>query len=165
MMTFHSSFKKLEKFNPLKQNFIFQITDSTLARISRFCKNLETVDLAGCSKITDEGLAFLSAGLKNLKHLNLRSCRQISDKGLQYLSCPNLSRFVDPNPRLTVIFNENGNVVNGIRNLGSLQPSAESVISQFSSNLGTYLIKLKSVFYKKIPKNALTHKKMYDSAP
>ena len=152
-MTFHSSFKKhirLEKFNPLKQNFIFQITDSTLARISRFCKNLETVDLAGCSKITDEGLAFLSAGLKNLKHLNLRSCRQISDKGLQYLSCPNLSRFVDPNPRLTVIFNENGNVVaNGIRNLGSLQPSAESVISQFSSNLGTYLIKLKSIFTRK----------------
>ena len=52
------------------------------------CKNLENVDLAGCSKISNDGLRFLSCNLKKLKHLNLRSCRHLTDVGIEKLCGP-----------------------------------------------------------------------------
>ena len=57
------------------------VTDSSLRRITTNCKNIEVLDLAGCSKITNQSLFFISL-LKKVKKLNLRSCRQISDFGI-----------------------------------------------------------------------------------
>lgn len=62
------------------------VSDQSMQRISTSCKNLEVLDLAGCSKITNASLMSISH-LKHLRKLNLRSCRQISDRGIEHLCC------------------------------------------------------------------------------
>ncbi len=62
------------------------VSDNCLGRIATHCKNLEDLDLGGCTKVTNLGLFFVSLGLKKIKRLNLRSCRQISDAGIGHLA-------------------------------------------------------------------------------
>jgi len=63
-----------------------QITDLSLARISRASPNLKTLELGGCCQISDRGLLLVAWGLRNLCHLNLRSCYLITDTGIGFLT-------------------------------------------------------------------------------
>lgn len=64
-----------------------QVTDSSLGRIAQYLKNLEELDLGGCSNLTNTGLLLLvSWGLKRLRRLDLRSCWHVSDRGIGHLA-------------------------------------------------------------------------------
>ncbi|KAA8580159.1 hypothetical protein FQN60_005694 [Etheostoma spectabile] len=60
--------------------------DSSLGRIAQYLKNLEVLELGGCSNITNTGLLLIAWGLHRLKSLNLRSCRHVSDVGIGHLA-------------------------------------------------------------------------------
>ena len=49
------------------------ITDVSLKALGKVCRNLEAINISGCSKITDHGLKALSQ-LKLLAVLNVADC-------------------------------------------------------------------------------------------
>jgi F-box/leucine-rich repeat protein 14 len=73
--------KEVPSLKVLNLSLCKDVTDSSLRRITINCRNVEVLDLAGCSKITNHSLFYISM-LKKVKKLNLRSCRQISDYGI-----------------------------------------------------------------------------------
>jgi len=78
--------RDLSSLKELNLSLCKDVSDQSMQRISTSCKNLEVLDLAGCTKITNASLMSISH-LKNLRKLNLRSCRQISDRGIEHLCC------------------------------------------------------------------------------
>lgn len=73
--------KEVATLKVLNLSLCKDVTDGSLRRITANCKNLEILDLAGCSKITNHSLFYISM-LRKVKKLNLRSCRMISDSGI-----------------------------------------------------------------------------------
>ena len=66
-----------------------KVTDNSLGRIGTRCRNLERLDLGGCTKITNSGLLLLASRtlpLLSLTNLNLRSCWQVTDNGISALA-------------------------------------------------------------------------------
>jgi len=78
--------RDLPNLKELNLSLCKDISDYSMQRIATSCKNLEVLDLAGCSKLTNASLMSISH-LKYLRKLNLRSCRQISDRGIEHLCC------------------------------------------------------------------------------
>ncbi len=62
-----------------------EVSDNALGRIALRCRNLEVLELGGCTKVTNAGLLSVSH-LPRIRKLNLRSCRQISDAGLGHVA-------------------------------------------------------------------------------
>jgi len=62
------------------------VTDKSLRRIGSHCKNLEILELGGCTGVTNTGLLQVAQGLIKIKYLNLRSCWQLSDAGVSHLA-------------------------------------------------------------------------------
>ena len=73
--------KEVPSLKVLNLSLCKDVTDSSLRRITNNCKNVEVLDLAGCSRITNLSLFYISM-LRKVQKLNLRSCRQISDYGI-----------------------------------------------------------------------------------
>ncbi|KAG7258329.1 hypothetical protein CRUP_023664, partial [Coryphaenoides rupestris] len=71
----HAFVQEIPSLRVLNLSLCKQITDSSLGRIAQYLKNLEVLELGGCSNITNTGLL-----------LNLRSCRHVSDVGIGHLA-------------------------------------------------------------------------------
>ena len=62
-----------------------QITSKGVIRVARGCgSNLESIDLSNCS-VSDSALAALGKYAKNLRQIDLRSCKRITSAGVQKL--------------------------------------------------------------------------------
>ena len=89
----HAFASEIPTLKELNLSLCKQVTDSSLGRvgkIARSLKNLEVLELGGCSNITNAGLMLCAVGLRKLKSLNLRSCRHVGDQGIGHLAgiCP-----------------------------------------------------------------------------
>jgi F-box/leucine-rich repeat protein 13 len=56
----------------------------SLKALGKVCRNLEAVNVSGCSKITDHGLKALSH-LRSLVVINVADCVRISDPGIRHI--------------------------------------------------------------------------------
>lgn len=78
--------QELPSLTMLNLSLCKQITDSTLGRIASYLKNLEWLDIGGCSNVSSNGVLLIACGLKKLKVLNLRSLRLITDQAIEHLT-------------------------------------------------------------------------------
>lgn len=67
-------------------SFCKQITDTSIARVAQYARNLKVLELAGCSQVTSNALTLISVGLERLERLNVRSCKGVTDRGISYIS-------------------------------------------------------------------------------
>ena len=69
-----------------------EVDDDIITHLSKQCKNLTTINVAGCYKITESGLLQLLLTNVHVKSLDLTWCIEISDKHLKILAqnVPNL---------------------------------------------------------------------------
>uniref|UniRef100_A0A2L2YRI9 Fbxl20, putative n=1 Tax=Parasteatoda tepidariorum TaxID=114398 RepID=A0A2L2YRI9_PARTP len=67
-----------------------QFTDKSLKAISKYCGNLEYINISWNDKITDDGVAALAQGCRILETFMCKGCSVISDAALQNLAflCP-----------------------------------------------------------------------------
>ncbi|EAT39978.1 AAEL008262-PA, partial [Aedes aegypti] len=65
-----------------------QVTDSSLGRIAQHLKNVEILELGGCSNITNTaGLSKETAdGTPALEYLGLQDCQRLSDEALRHIA-------------------------------------------------------------------------------
>ncbi|KAK7816864.1 hypothetical protein U0070_021661 [Myodes glareolus] len=69
----------------LNLNGCTKITDSTCYSLSRFCSKLKHLDLTSCVSVTNSSLKGISDGCRNLEYLNLSWCDQITKEGIEAL--------------------------------------------------------------------------------
>jgi hypothetical protein len=72
------------------------LTDSTMQVVAKHCRNLERLDLSGCSELTDRSLKLIAEKNPKLKKIDLNSCKKITDAsvGAFAANCPDLE-YVD----------------------------------------------------------------------
>lgn len=82
----HAFASEVPTLRRLNLSLCKQISDSSLARLAQYCRNLEELDLGGCCNLTNAGLLLIAWGLRSLRSLNLRSCWHITDQGIASLA-------------------------------------------------------------------------------
>ncbi|OQR99680.1 hypothetical protein ACHHYP_05081 [Achlya hypogyna] len=72
-----------------------KLTDTELVNLARVCDQLESVDLAGCSRIGDIGISALARHCPRLRAIDLTMCIRVTDAGILALAhrAPTLRRF------------------------------------------------------------------------
>uniref|UniRef100_A0A674CAZ9 F-box and leucine-rich repeat protein 2 n=1 Tax=Salmo trutta TaxID=8032 RepID=A0A674CAZ9_SALTR len=91
MKTFSQNCRNIEVLN---LNGCTKITDSTCLSLSNDgCRMLEMLNLSWCDQITRDGIEALARGCNNLRALFLRGCTQLEDGALKHLQkhCPELT--------------------------------------------------------------------------
>ncbi|KAB2040486.1 hypothetical protein ES319_D02G086500v1 [Gossypium barbadense] len=63
-----------------------QLEDNAVETISKFCHDLQDLDLSKSFKLSDRSLYALAHGCPNLKKLNISGCTSFSDEALAYLT-------------------------------------------------------------------------------
>ncbi|GMI78354.1 hypothetical protein like AT1G21410 [Hibiscus trionum] len=63
-----------------------QLEDEAVETISKFCHDLQDLDLSKSFKLSDSSLYALAHGCPNLKKLNISGCTSFSDEALAYLT-------------------------------------------------------------------------------
>ncbi|KHG19585.1 F-box SKP2A -like protein [Gossypium arboreum] len=63
-----------------------QLEDNAVESISKFCHDLQDLDLSKSFKLSDRSLYALAHGCPNLKKLNISGCTSFSDEALAYLT-------------------------------------------------------------------------------
>lgn len=65
---------KLEVLNLSKS----RVDDEVLYAISKFCPQLQQLDVENCRDITEDGVRLVVANCKHLREINLQHCRKVS---------------------------------------------------------------------------------------
>jgi F-box/leucine-rich repeat protein 14 len=77
--------REVPSLRKLNLSLCKDVSDNSIAKIASHCRNLEDLDLSGCTRVTNSAL-FCVSHLRRMRELSLRSCRHISDLGLQHLA-------------------------------------------------------------------------------
>lgn len=63
-----------------------QLEDNAVEAVSKFCPDLQVLDLTKSFKLTDRSLYAIALGCCDLRKLNISGCSAFSDKALAYLA-------------------------------------------------------------------------------
>lgn len=63
-----------------------RITDDTAYALATCCRNLEVLDMSGCSFVTDVTIRLMGTYCTKIRQLNISSCNLITDEGLACIS-------------------------------------------------------------------------------
>ena len=82
----------LPQLQSLNIAYCTKITDEGMAALSNGLPQLQSLNISGCSNITDEGIRALASGCPQLQSLNTSGCWNITDEGIRALAsgCPKL---------------------------------------------------------------------------
>jgi EIN3-binding F-box protein len=68
------------------------ITDASIIKIAKGCRDMQSLYLEGCVHITDKCLISIARGRPNVRTLSLETCTNIADKGVYMIAegCPQI---------------------------------------------------------------------------
>ncbi|KAJ0412754.1 hypothetical protein ATCC90586_002384 [Pythium insidiosum] len=75
---FHASMTRLEITGA-------RISTKFIARLTKVCTKLHTINFSGCFRLTDDAIEVLLTNCPEIKELNLENCRKLSDITLDHL--------------------------------------------------------------------------------
>ena len=84
----------LDNIKCLRLDYLYQaVTDSTLQAIATKCKQLQELNMWGCSRVTDAGMETIARNCSSLAKLATRGCTTLTDVSLRALGkhCSNLA--------------------------------------------------------------------------
>ncbi|GLE09364.1 hypothetical protein PINS_up020973 [Pythium insidiosum] len=62
-----------------------RISTKFIARLTKVCTKLHTINFSGCFRLTDDAIEVLLTNCPEIKELNLENCRKLSDLTLDHL--------------------------------------------------------------------------------